>query len=93
MTIALDWDVKPQTKQENLYFEARFAYDSCIFLQQWQEVYKVTAGAQWLSGRVLDTRPKGCGFELHRRHCVVILEQDTFILAQYWFNPESPIPV
>ena len=38
-------------------------------------------GAQWLSGRVLDSRPKGRGFELHRRHCVVILEQDTFILA------------
>ena len=29
-------------------------------------------GAQWLSGRVLDSRPV---------HCVVVLEQDTFILA------------
>ena len=38
-------------------------------------------GAQWLSGRVLDLRPKGPGFEPHRRHCVVVLEQDTFILA------------
>ena len=38
-------------------------------------------GAQWLSGRVLDLRPKGHKFEPHRRHCVVILEQDTFILA------------
>ena len=38
-------------------------------------------GAQWLSGRVLDSRPKGSGFEPHRRHCVVVLEQDTFILA------------
>ena len=36
-------------------------------------------GAQWLSGRVLDSRPKGRGFEPHRRHCVVVLEQDTFI--------------
>ena len=35
-------------------------------------------GAQWLSGRVLDSRPKGRGFQ---RHCVVVLEQDTFILA------------
>ena len=33
-------------------------------------------GAQWLSGRVLDPR-----FEPHRRHCVVVLMQDTFILA------------
>ena len=38
-------------------------------------------GAQWLSGRVLDSRPKGRGFEPHRRHCVVVVEQDTFILA------------
>ena len=32
-------------------------------------------------GRVLDSRPKGGGFEPYRRHCVVVLEQDTFILA------------
>ena len=38
-------------------------------------------GAQWLSGRVLDSRPKGRGFEPYQRHCVVVLEQDTFILA------------
>ena len=37
--------------------------------------------AQWLSGRVLDLRLSGCGFEPHRRHCVVVLEQDPFILA------------
>ena len=38
-------------------------------------------GVQWLSGRVLDSRPRGSGFEPHQRHCVVVLEQDTFILA------------
>ena len=38
-------------------------------------------GAQWLSGRVLDSRQKGRGVEPHRRHCVVVFEQDTFILA------------
>ena len=32
-------------------------------------------GAQWLSGRVLDLRPKGRGFEPHRRHCVVSLSK------------------
>ena len=41
----------------------------------------ILLGAQWLSGRVLDSRPKGRGFEPHGRHCVVVLEQDTFILA------------
>ena len=30
-------------------------------------------GAQWLSGRVLNSRPKGRGFEPHWRHCVVSL--------------------
>ena len=38
-------------------------------------------GAQWLSGRVLNSRPRGRVFEPHRRHYVVVLEQDTFILA------------
>ena len=45
------------------------------------ENFELLSGAQWLSGRVLDSRPKGRGFEPHRRHCVVFLEQDTFILA------------
>ena len=30
-------------------------------------------GVQWLSGRVLDSRPKGRWFEPHWRHCVVCL--------------------
>ena len=33
-------------------------------------------GAQWLSGRVLDLRPKGRGFEPHRRHFVVSLSKN-----------------
>ena len=32
---------------------------------------KKMQGAQWLSGRVLDSRPRGSGFEPHWRHCVV----------------------
>ena len=32
-------------------------------------------GAQWLSGRVLDSRLRGGGFEPHRRHCVVSLRK------------------
>ena len=34
------------------------------------------SGAQWLSGRVLDSRPKGCVFEPHRRHCVESLSKN-----------------
>ena len=33
-------------------------------------------GVQWLSGRVLDSRPKGRGIEPHRRHCVVSLSKN-----------------
>ena len=33
-------------------------------------------GAQWLSGRVLDSRPRGRGFEPHRGHCIVSLSKN-----------------
>ena len=52
----------------------------CVHLQV-GKVYCVNGGGQWLSGRVLDSRPRGRGFEPHRRHCFVVLELDTFILA------------
>ena len=32
--------------------------------------------AQWLSGRVLDSRPRGRGFEPHPCHCVVSLSKN-----------------
>ena len=35
-------------------------------------------GAQWLSGRVLDSRPKDREFEPHRRHCVVSLSKNIY---------------
>ena len=38
-------------------------------------------GAQWLSGRVLGSRTRGGGLEPRPCHCIVVLEQDTFILA------------
>ena len=33
-------------------------------------------GAQWLSGRVLNSRPRGRRFEPHPRHCVVSLSKN-----------------
>ena len=38
----------------------------------------VSKGAQWLSGRVLDSRPRGCGFEPHQRHCIVSLSKNIY---------------
>ena len=33
-------------------------------------------GAQWLSGKVFDSRPRGRGFEPHWRHCTVPLSKN-----------------
>ena len=33
-------------------------------------------GAQWLSGRVLNSRLRGCWFEPHQRNCVVSLSKN-----------------
>ena len=33
-------------------------------------------GAHWLSGRVIDSRQSGRGFDPHRRHCVVTLSKN-----------------
>ena len=44
-------------------------------------------GAQWLSGIALDSRPKGRGFEPHRRHCVVSLSKNInpgLVLVKPW---------
>ena len=44
-------------------------------------------GVQPLSGRVLDSRPKGRGLEPHRRHCVVSLSKNIYsslVLVQPW---------
>ena len=38
--------------------------------------YKTRSGGQWFSGRVLDSRPRGHGFEPHRRYCVVSLSKN-----------------
>ena len=46
---------------------------SCIY-SVLTSVFTDAGGAQWLSGRVLDLRPRGRRFKPHRRHCVVVLE-------------------
>ena len=40
--------------------------------------HRNTMGAQWLGGRVLDSRPRGRRFEPHRRHCVLVLGQHIY---------------
>ena len=38
-------------------------------------IFRFLSVAQWLIGRVLDSRQRGCGFELHRGHCFVFLSK------------------
>ena len=47
-------------------------------------------GAQWLSGRDLDSRPRGRGFEPHRRHCVVSLSKPHLSLLSTGSTKEGP---
>ena len=39
-------------------------------------MYRFLVGAQWLSGRVLNSRPRGHGFEPHLHHCAVYLSKN-----------------
>ena len=76
-----------------IYSSARKLYLQMLDPIHNQGLRLALEGAQWLSDRVLDWRPKGHGLEPHRRHCNVVLEQDTFILAEYWFNPGRHVPI
>ena len=49
------------------------------FFQILKIVYTIAnLGVQWLNGRVLDSRPRGRGFEPHQRHCVVPLSNNIY---------------
>ena len=52
-----------------------------ILLLSFHSKIHIPKGVQWLGGRVLDSKLRGRGFKPHQRRCVVVLEQDTFILA------------
>ena len=47
-------------------------------------------GAQWLSGRALDLRPKGRGFEPHLCHCIVSLSKTPLSSLSTGSTQEDP---
>ena len=49
--------------------------DTIVKLLSLKRKIKNRVGAQWLSGGVLDSRPRGSGFQPHQRHCVVFLSK------------------
>ena len=71
----------PKAETGTSFAKRRYTHDTEETLEHRPVPITIYVGAQWLSGRVLDSRPKGSGFEPHRRHCVVVLEQDAFILV------------
>ena len=52
--------------------------------------YVSGSAVQWLSGRVVDSRPKGWGFEPQRRHCVVSLSKTHSSLFSTGSTQEDP---
>ena len=47
-------------------------------------------GAQWFSGRVLDSRPRGRSFEPHRQYCVVSFSKTLLSLLRTGSTQEDP---
>ena len=56
------------------------------------EILHFIWGAQWLSGKVLDSRLRGPGFKPHRRHCVVSLRKTHKSKISTGSTPGRPIP-
>ena len=50
----------------------------CVIIQY--RLVTFTVEALWLSGRVLDSRSRGCRFEPHQRHCIVSLSKTCYPL-------------
>ena len=48
-------------------------YPACKELINYGQLW---SGAQWFSGQVFDSRPRGRGFEPHQSHCVVFLSKN-----------------
>ena len=49
---------------------------SAVFAEIKKNFINQRKGAQWLSGRVHDSRPRGRGFEPHRHYCLVSLSKN-----------------
>ena len=59
-----------------LIFSTKFFREHYQDIKQFGSRSHPDLGVQWLSGRVLDSRPKGRGLEPHPRHCVVSLSKN-----------------
>ena len=68
-------------------FQERVSAENVLFGKHCLNIEK---GAQWLSGRVLDSRLRGRGFEPHRHHCVVSLSKTHLSLFSTGSTQDDP---
>ena len=52
--------------------------------------YYIYRGAWWLSGRVLDLRPRSCGFKPHQRHYFLSFSKTPYPLLSTGSTQEDP---
>ena len=69
---------------------SRSHFSDAFFLGALRVNASVSFFAQWLSGRVLDARPRGSGFKPHQRHCVVSLSKIHLSLLSTGVTQEDP---
>ena len=73
----MNWSIyAADVKSRQLLVQKNGGISSFRLPSNWSILHPDALGAQWLSGRVLDSRPKGRGFEPHRHHCIVSLSKN-----------------
>ena len=80
---SLFWKISAEDKKECNLSTMQWVNNN-ILSEYWR------GGAQWLSGRVLDSRPRGCWFEPHWRHCVMSLRKTHSSLLSTGSTHEDP---
>ena len=61
---------------QTVRMQVQFCLVGLVWIQTVCKCYQQTQGVKWLTGRVLDSRPRGRGVEPHRCHCVVSLSNN-----------------
>ena len=81
----------------HLRYESQIRYVDRYILEPWSvtpcygvNVTLTSEEAQWLSGRVLDSRPRGSRFKPRRPHCVLSLSKTHLSVLSTGSTQEDP---
>ena len=78
-----DLSIAVEPKIANSFDSQPFLSTLCCARDLSLHMCRAATFSKGLSDQVRDWRQRGRRFEPHRRHCHVVLEQDTFTLAKY----------